>query len=189
MNYLRYILCIQLAVLVLAAQNSRAQGKGLADAFVGGAPAAKAAPSTPASHRAAVEELFSQLNMAATVDQSVMQIAAALTGAAAEDGAYKDAVDAYISKYISWDAMKDEIAGLYMKAFTEKEINDLIAFYNTSTGRKLLAQSPEIGAKVAEMVHGRLVQHSAELKQMMMETDFKAFKDALSDDTPPEDQR
>ena len=189
MNYLRYILCIQLAVLVLAAQNSRAQGKGLADAFVGGAPAAKAAPSTPASHRAAVEELFSQLNMAATVDQSVMQIAAALTGVAAEDGDYKDAVDAYIRKYVSWEALKDEIVALYMKKFTEKEVMDLIAFYNTATGRKLLAETPDIGATISATVHKRLVDHSPELKQMMMETDFKAFKDALSDDIPPEDQR
>ena len=31
MNYLRYILCIQLAVLVLAARDSCGQGKGLAD--------------------------------------------------------------------------------------------------------------------------------------------------------------
>jgi hypothetical protein len=31
-------------------------------------------------------------------------------------------------------------------------------------------------------VHKRLVDHSPELKQMMMETDFKAFKDALGQD-------
>ena len=182
MRLLRKMLCIQSVIFFFLIQSSPAQNKSVDDAFVN-APAGKAAaPSTRASHRAAVEELFIQLDMPATVNAAVMQIAATLTGAAAEDGAYKDAVDAYVRKYVSWDAMKDELIALYMKKFTEKEVTELIAFYNTATGRKLLAESPDIGATISASVHKRLVDHSPELKQMMMETDFKVFKDALGQD-------
>jgi hypothetical protein len=178
---MKIICCILAVGFLLPVESSFAQKKSLADLFVGGA--AKAAnPGAPASHRAAVEELFNQLDMPATVNQTVMQIAATLTGAAAEDGAYKDAVDAYVRKYVGWEALKDELIAMYMKTFTEKEIMELIAFYNTSTGRKLLVQSPEIGAAISVSVHNRLVEHSPELKQMMMETDFKVFKDALGQD-------
>ena len=190
MKLLRGVFCLLWILFLLLNSNALGQNRSLADAFVGGASAGKPAPaSTPAGHRAAVEQLFEQIDMPETVNRSVMQISAALTGAAAEDGAYKDAVDAYVRKYVSWVALKDEIVALYMKKFTEKEVMDLIAFYNTATGRKLLAETPDIGATISVTVHKRLVDHSPELKQMMMETDFKAFKVALSDDTPPEDQR
>ena len=187
---MKIVSCVLAGCFLLSVQSSFAQDKNLAETFIKGTTTKAASPSTPASHRAAVEELFTQLDMPATVNQTVMQIAATLTGAAAEDGEYKDAVDAYVRKYVGWEALKDEMIALYMKIFTEKEINELIAFYNTSTGRKLLAQSPEIGATVAATVHRRLVEHSPELKQMMMETDFKAFKDALGqDNAPAADQR
>ena len=185
MKLIRSVLCIQSVVFLFWVQSSFAQNKNLADAFVGAAAGKAASPSTPASHRKAVEELFNQIDMPGTVNQTVVQVSAALTGAAAEDGVYKDAVDAYVRKYVGWDAMKEEIIALYMKTFTEKEITELITFYNTSAGRKVLAQSPEIGATISVSVHNRLVEHSAELKQMMMETDFKVFKDALGQEYAP----
>ena len=135
-----------------------------------------------ASHRQAVEELFAQIDMAVTVDQTVQQVAAALTGAVPEDMGYRDAVDAYVHKYIGWEALKDEVVALYVKTFTEPEVQGLITFYNTEAGRKLLAQSPAIGQEVSASVHRRLVEHSPELKQMMMDADFKVFQNALNQD-------
>lgn len=142
-----------------------------------------------ASHRKAVEELFSRIDMAATVDQTAMQVSAALNGAAAEDEGYQDVVREYVRKYVSWEPMKDEIITLYMKAFTEQEIRDLVAFYNSPAGRKLLAQSPAIGQEVAASVNRRLVKHSPELKKMLMDADFKAFQDVLGQDGLPPEQR
>ncbi len=138
-----------------------------------------------ASHRQAVEELFAQIDMAMTVDQTVQQVAAALTGAVPEDMGYRDAVDAYVHKYIGWEALKDEVVALYVKTFTEPEVRELIAFYNTAAGRKLLAQTPAIGQEVSASVHRRLVENSAELKKMMMDADFKVFQDALGQDETP----
>ena len=133
-------------------------------------------PANQASHHKAVEELFNQIDMPGTLNQTVIQITVTLTSAAAEDGDYGDAVNAYVRKYVGWDAMKDELISLYMNTFTEKEIWDLVAFYNTPAGRKLLEKSPAIGQAVAASVHQRLVEHSPELKQMMMESDFAVFK-------------
>ena len=36
----------------------------------------------------------------------------------------------------------DEVAGIYAAHFTEQELRDLVAFYRTPLGRKLLAQEP-----------------------------------------------
>ena len=132
-----------------------------------------------ASCRQAVEELFNQTGMPAALDQMVVQISATLTGAAPEDANYGDAMNAYVRKYIRWEAMKDELAALYMRTFSEQELRELIAFYGTPTGRKFLQQSPALGQEIAAAVHRRLVENSPELKKMMMDADLKVFQDAL----------
>jgi uncharacterized protein len=142
-----------------------------------------------ASHRRAVEDLFIRTDMQSALDQTVMQISAALTGAAPEDAGYRDAVDAYVRKYISWDAMKEELAALYMKAFTEQEVAELVAFFNTAVGSRYLQQTPVLGQEIAAAVHRRLVENSPELKKMMMDADFKVFQDVLDEaQNAPADQ-
>lgn len=135
-----------------------------------------------ASCRQAVEKLFNQTGMPAALDQMVLQISATLTGAAPEDANYGDAMNAYVRKTIGWDAMKDELIALYMRTFSEQELQDLIAFYDTSAGRKFLRQSPVLGQEIAAAVHRRLVENSPELKKMMMDADLKVFQDALGQD-------
>ena len=135
-----------------------------------------------ASCRQAVEELFSQTGMPAALDQMVEQISATLTGAAPEDANYSDAMNAYVRKYVSWEAMKDELAALYMRTFSEQELQELSAFYDTPVGRKFLRQSPALGQEIAAAVHRRLVENSPELKKMMMDADLKVFQDALGQD-------
>ena len=47
----------------------------------------------------------------------------------------------------------DEVARVYAAHFTEQELKDIIAFYKTPTGRKLLAEEPRVledGMKAAQ---------------------------------------
>ena len=132
-----------------------------------------------ASHRQAVDELFTQLDMALAVNQTVEQLATVLMEAVPEEAGYRDVVDAYVRKYLGWEVLKDEVADLYQQAFTEQELRELTTFYNTAAGRKLLAQSPLIGQAISASVHRRLVAHSPELKQMMMDADFQAMWQAV----------
>ena len=64
-----------------------------------------------------------------------------------------------------FDKRKEEIVGIlaqtYAEKFTEADLNDLIAFYNSPTGKKLISQGADIGrdsyAKVQEW-SGKLSQ-------------------------------
>jgi hypothetical protein len=40
--------------------------------------------------------------------------------------------------------LTDEVARLYAKNFTEQELKDILAFYKTSAGKKLLAVQPQV---------------------------------------------
>ena len=138
-----------------------------------------------ASHRQRVEELFRQLDMATTLNQTIAQVAGSMAEALPMEAGYQEVVDAYVRRYADWDALKDDLVTIYAQAFTAEEVQELIHFYNTAVGRKLLAQAPGISREIAALVHGRLTEHRTELKQMMMDADFMAFKKALAADLDP----
>ncbi|MFA5501787.1 MAG: DUF2059 domain-containing protein [Sulfurovaceae bacterium] len=43
---------------------------------------------------------------------------------------------------ITWEKLKEPIIGIYMKHYSEKEINDLLAFYDTETGQSIIKKMP-----------------------------------------------
>jgi len=79
----------------------------------------------------------------------------------------------FMAKYISWDLLKDQIAVMYAKEFTEADLKGLIAFYNTPLGKKLNQKQPVIMQKSALLGQQAVQSHQSELQQMMQE----AFKD------------
>jgi hypothetical protein len=59
----------------------------------------------------------------------------------------------WFDKEIKWEDLKPKMVELYAKEFTEKELQDLLAFYRTPSGRKALAKLPVImqeGAKIGQ---------------------------------------
>lgn len=49
-----------------------------------------------------------------------------------------------LEKKASWNQLKKPLKEIYSKNFTEKEIVDIISFYETPTGKKLVKISPKI---------------------------------------------
>jgi len=48
----------------------------------------------------------------------------------------------FFQENFSWDAMKPKLAQLYADTYTEAELRDIIAFYQTPTGQKTIAKMP-----------------------------------------------
>ena len=77
---------------------------------------------------------------------------------------------AMISKDFNWAALRPEFVQAYSQAFTETELKDLTAFYQTPTGKKLVATEPEISGRLSKLsqekamsIMPRVVQHLREL--------------------------
>ena len=75
-----------------------------------------------------------------------------------------------IRKEFSWESLRPEFVHAYEGAFTEAELKDMIAFYQTPTGKKLVAVEPEISGKLTKLsqeramsIMPRVVQHLREL--------------------------
>lgn len=70
---------------------------------------------------------------------------------------FKEAMENWYNTEIKYDEIKVKIVALYMKEFTEDEINGLLVFYKSPLGQKLqktqpaiLSQSAQIGREYAE---------------------------------------
>jgi hypothetical protein len=80
---------------------------------------------------------------------------------------YRNVIMDWAAKYVSWQQLEPQMAALYANAFTASELQDLIHFYQTPTGRKAAAVMPDL-AKQAILIGSNLArQHIPELQQMI----------------------
>ena len=72
---------------------------------------------------------------------------------------------AFLSKYMSLEAVVPKLAAIYAQEFSESELNDILRFRNTPTGRKLSEKTPAL--MQAGMVAGQQIaqEHLPELEE------------------------
>lgn len=73
----------------------------------------------------------------------------------------------FMGKYFTWDLLKDKMATIYAEEFSEEELGQITAFYNSPIGQKVSSKLPSLmqkGMMVGQEVVG---QHKDELQQMM----------------------
>ena len=118
-----------------------------------------------ASHRAAAEALLTLMDMDNLLNQSIDQMLDMQVKQNPAIGAYKPQMKTFLSKYMSWASMKDDMIKIYMDEFTEQELKELLAFYQTPLGKKTVQKMPKLMAKGAELGQQRVQQHLPELQQ------------------------
>ena len=73
----------------------------------------------------------------------------------------------FFKNHIGWDALKDEIADMYMHKFTEKELTEINAFYITPAGQKVITVLPELVQERNQLAMMRLQKNIGELQQII----------------------
>ncbi len=73
----------------------------------------------------------------------------------------------FFTKYMGWNALKDELADMYMRKFTEKELEQINAFYITPAGQKVITVLPELVQERNQLAMMRLQQNIGELQQII----------------------
>ncbi len=74
-----------------------------------------------------------------------------------------------IRKEFNWEALKPEFVQAYSQAFTEAELKEMIAFYQTPTGKKLAALEPEISDKLSKLSQDKVRSIIPHVMQRMRE--------------------
>jgi hypothetical protein len=109
------------------------------------------ASADDASHRQAALKLLDEINAKGVMRDAFMNIVDVMASSQAnakmppaEAADMKQAVVAWFDEDFKWDDLKAQLADVYVKSFTEDELNQLGAFYQTPLGKKTLSALPEV---------------------------------------------
>ena len=119
------------------------------------------------SHEQATLELFEALKMESTFEATLEASLQQVVQQNPQLVEYMDVMREFFRKYMSWGSLEDEMAQVYMKAFTEKEMRQLIAFYRTPIGKKAAQTVPQLAADGMAIGQRRVQANMGELQQMI----------------------
>ncbi|WP_165822165.1 DUF2059 domain-containing protein [Hymenobacter edaphi] len=133
-----------------------------------------AAPVTPVApaQRKAAEELLVAMQMEQTATNALDQMVTAQMIQRPELKAVEPEMRGFLHKYMSWAALKDDMADLYAREFSEKELKDLRKFYTSPTGQKFTGKQSQLMAAGMALGQRRMQEHLPELQ--------KSIEDKLS---------
>lgn len=125
--------------------------------------AAPRARADEASHRAAILEFFKLTEIERLLQQGTdasLQAQIQMNPGLAQ---YAPQLKEFMAKHMSWKALQDDFVRIYMKSFNEAEIKQIIAFYKTDVGRKLVVELPKLMQQGMQLGATRVQQHMPEL--------------------------
>lgn len=116
---------------------------------------------------AAAERLLTTINMESVLQNSVNQMLEIQLHQNPVLVPYKQVMQNFFNKYMSYNSLKPDLVKIYSEAFTKQELDEITAFYSTPTGRKAIQKIPELVSKGAQLGAKRVNDHLPELQQMI----------------------
>lgn len=106
------------------------------------------------SQKESIEELLRVTKADALIENSYTQMNQMLVGMGKQLGikpSEQAEFDEFVAKAISltkeemnWQKMKEPMIQIYLKHYSEKEIQDMLAFYKTETGQSMINKMPAV---------------------------------------------
>jgi uncharacterized protein len=87
--------------------------------------------------------------------------------------AYQAKADAALNKAVGWDKLKPDMVSLYTENFDEQEMQQLIAFYQSPLGKKVLEKMPMLTAQSAQLTQSKLENAVPEVNSLLDEMSAK----------------
>lgn len=85
----------------------------------------------------------------------------------AEVEQFQREVGAVLERHIGWDALKAEYGKLYAGAFSEEEIDAIVAFYRSPAGQAMVARQPQLMEQSSVIVQAKMEQAAPEVQVLM----------------------
>jgi len=127
------------------------------------------AQADEASHRAAVDKLIVAMNMEKSHTNSLENLVQAQSRQNPALVAMQPTMREFLNKYMGWDAVKDDMIKIYQESFSEAELGQLVAFYESELGKKTLQQMPVLIGKGMQIAQERMQKHLPELQAALKE--------------------
>jgi hypothetical protein len=77
---------------------------------------------------------------------------------------------AWFSEFLAWEKVRDIFIDIYIDVFTEDELNELIGFYQSPVGQKMLRKMPELMEKSMQKSQAIFQEKMPEFQQRLQKT-------------------
>jgi hypothetical protein len=134
------------------------------------------AQDTSATHRAAVKQLLEVTHLREVTERSMDAIMKSQMEQMPQLAPYANVLQAFYKEQMDWTALEPEYTRIYLEVFTEKELRDMAALYQTPLGKMMLAKTPVVLAKSNDFATRRLQAAMPQLMQKLQ---------AAMQETPP----
>ena len=132
-------------------------------------PAAAQQPAGDASHRAAVQRLMEVTRVREMTEGNIDSVLAGQLRQMPQLAAHAGLLREFYREQMAWKVLEPEYTRVYLEVFTEPEVRELIAFYQTPLGQKMLTKMPLLMAKSNELAARRVQAAMPQLMQRLME--------------------
>lgn len=108
----------------------------------------------------AAAELLNVMGYQQEADKGVEQIVGQFTAMqpVGSDTAFVTALRNFMEENFTWERLKPEYVRIYADLFTTEELRQMIAFYQTPTGQKLVQLRPEITERSMQLAQRMMPQ-------------------------------
>ncbi|MCA9698390.1 MAG: DUF2059 domain-containing protein [Myxococcales bacterium] len=130
-------------------------------------PVATPPPETPENHAQAVRELFRLMQMDRVIESTIDTMLAAQLKTNPSLIPFAETMRQFLYEHLSWASLEEEYVEIYMRAFTQREVEDMVAFYSTPTGQKAVEKMPELVQLGAAIGQRRMLEHIGELQEQL----------------------
>lgn len=143
-------------------------------AFADGAP-----PSQASIHELLeVTHAHAMLDSVMSQTQGMMKSAldSSMNGQAMDDAQKKIFADGQhkmqdlLLRSMNWDKMQGMYIDVYSKSFSQKEVDDMLAFYKSSSGQAVLAKMPMVMQQTMQYMKGQMTTLMPEIQKINEET-------------------
>jgi hypothetical protein len=131
------------------------------------------------SKRAKVEEFIEITKVNQIAEQMTQQMTSRMRSMAAQQTAshavtpaQQKAISDYITQLdtitrnaVAWDKIKAGIVESYSQAYTEQELDSILAFYHSPAGKALIEKSPELMSKTMQTVQSQMAAAQPQMRE------------------------
>lgn len=118
-------------------------------------------------HRKAAEEFLLATQAEKHMQEAANQLLESVLRQNPQLAPHGNVLQKFVHKYVSWESVKEDVITIYAKEFTEKELKQLTAFYQTPVGKKAVEKLPQLTTAGTQLGIARLRANQAELQRMI----------------------
>lgn len=120
-----------------------------------------------ASHKQAALDLIELMGLEEQMMGGASAMVDAMSSQSPELRPYRDVILDWAESIMTWETFGPKMTDIYVQAFSEGELRDLVAFYKTATGKKAISLMPELMQQGAQLGANEAQKHIPRLQQMI----------------------